>query len=423
MTSVFRIPKVQFLITLFLIFLTALANQPSFEAVRIVTLSLFFTVASDLFFTFLRKRELFVPYAALVTGLIISLTINLRLPWYDILLITSISMGTKNFLRITNRHIFNPAGIGLVVGGILLRQNVSWWGTSSQTILPFGVKHALFFLVLLLPSLISGYRMRRYGSILSFLITYTLLLLFMNHFNFRVLQTTLFDPTVLFFSIVMLPEPMTSPVKLKKQIPYGIFVAMTAILVSSSFVGAILTSHHLLPDGLLPFLLVGNMVFFELKNTLDLVKFHMYHKNMNNKWFIRIVIALIVIGGIFIFNKNYSPSLPTTLTPTQTKTQPSTAISGSLTTTNQQNIITLTQDGFLPATLTVKTGITVAWENKSGVDATVDSDPHPTHTNYPVLNLGALPDGGKLSLVFDKPGTYGYHNHLNPSQTGTIVVQ
>lgn len=262
---VFRIPKVQLAVTLFLIFLTAFINNPSFEAVRIIALSLLFTIAADLFFTFLRKRTLFIPYAALVTGLILSLTLNPKLAWYSILLVASISMGAKNFLRISNHHIFNPAGLGLVIGGILLHQNVSWWGVSFQALFPFGIKHALFFLILLLPLLVSAYRMRRHGSIISFLAIYTLLLLFLNHFNLSTLQTTLFDPTTIFFSIVMLPEPMTSPVQLNRQIFYGIFVALITVIVSFSFIENVLASNFLLPDGLLPFLLVGNIVFFKLR--------------------------------------------------------------------------------------------------------------------------------------------------------------
>lgn len=254
--SVFRIPKVQLGVALFLIFLTALTTYPSFVSVRIIVLSLLFTIGTDLFFTFLRKRALFIPYAALVTGLILSLTINPHMQWYEILLVASISMGAKNFLRISNRHIFNPAGIGLVIGGILLHQNVSWWGTSFQTLTPFGIKQILFFLILLLPSLVSVYRMRRYGSIFSFLIMYLLLSLFLSHFNFAILRTILFDPTIIFFSIIMLPEPMTSPVQLKRQISYGIFVALIAIVVSS---------NRLLPDGLLPFLLAGNILFFKFR--------------------------------------------------------------------------------------------------------------------------------------------------------------
>jgi len=51
------------------------------------------------------------------------------------------------------------------------------------------------------------------------------------------------------------------------------------------------------------------------------------------------------------------------------------------------------------------------------------SDPHPVHTDYPPLNLGTFFDGASLSLKFPTAGTYVYHNHLNPSERGTIVVK
>lgn len=159
----------------------------------------------------------------------------------------------------------------------------------------------------------------------------------------------------------------------------------------------------------------GSKSYKTLQKPLDLIKLLIYHKNVSNRWIIGIIVAVVVIvGGLFILNKNSSPSIPATSIPSQTETQPSTA---------QQDIITLTQDGFSPATFTIKAGVTVTWVNKSGNNAKVSSNPHPIHTNYPPLNLETFPDGEKLSLIFDKPGTYSYHNHLNPSQTGMIVVQ
>ena len=75
------------------------------------------------------------------------------------------------------------------------------------------------------------------------------------------------------------------------------------------------------------------------------------------------------------------------------------------------------------STFLVTAGTKVTWTNSSGSIANVSSDPHPIHTNYPPLNLGKFDDGGSVSLVFDKPGTYGYHNHLIPSQTGKVIVE
>lgn len=131
------------------------------------------------------------------------------------------------------------------------------------------------------------------------------------------------------------------------------------------------------------------------------------------------VIIYLIIGGIiyagiyysFLAKKGgYSQSSSTSATENPTVQQ-------------SQNTVTLTSDGFSPATLTIKTGEAVTWVNKSGETATVNSDPHPTHTDYTPLNLGNFPDGGTLTLTFDKPGTFGYHNHLNPSVRGTITVQ
>lgn len=88
-----------------------------------------------------------------------------------------------------------------------------------------------------------------------------------------------------------------------------------------------------------------------------------------------------------------------------------------------QAAVTLTATGFNPQIITVKVGTKVAWTNKSGENATVNSAPHPTHTAYPPLNLGTFVDGAIVSLVFDKAGSYGYHNHLDASQKGTVIVE
>lgn len=95
--------------------------------------------------------------------------------------------------------------------------------------------------------------------------------------------------------------------------------------------------------------------------------------------------------------------------------------------TMQKNLDTftvkVTENGFEPSTVTIKAGTKVVWINNSGQDSNVSSAFHPTHLVYPPLNLGSFSDGDSVSLIFDKPGTYKYHNHLDPSQFGEIVVE
>lgn len=150
----------------------------------------------------------------------------------------------------------------------------------------------------------------------------------------------------------------------------------------------------------------------------------------NKKIFLGIFSVLVITGGILLLIKNNSLSnslSPQGIIPTSTSAPTPTSVYGKKTERqvppNPINTITLTADGFSPKILVIKRGTTVTWVNKSGSEATVNSDPHPTHTNYPPLNLGQFNDGDSLQLQFNKPGRYGYHNHFDATQTGTIIVK
>lgn len=85
--------------------------------------------------------------------------------------------------------------------------------------------------------------------------------------------------------------------------------------------------------------------------------------------------------------------------------------------------INFTSDGFSPKILTVKSGDTIAITNNSGETVQFDSNPHPLHTDNPELNVGTIPPGETMRVKLTAKGTWGYHNHLNVTQSGTIVVQ
>lgn len=137
---------------------------------------------------------------------------------------------------------------------------------------------------------------------------------------------------------------------------------------------------------------------------------------MNSKILI-LVVAVVVIGGYLLLNKSNTQTVqqqPQAQSTTQPATQETTA---------QGSTVMVTNSGFDPQVLTIKAGTKVIWTNKSGASVTVNSDVHPTHLLYPFLNLGEFNDGSSVSVVVEKAGTYTYHNHLNPSQTGKIIAQ
>jgi plastocyanin len=88
------------------------------------------------------------------------------------------------------------------------------------------------------------------------------------------------------------------------------------------------------------------------------------------------------------------------------------------------NVVTMEADGFSPSTLTVERGETVTFENTSDEDKWPASNVHPTHELYPGFDAknAVLPDES-YSFTFERAGSWGYHDHLNPALQGTIVVE
>ena len=86
-------------------------------------------------------------------------------------------------------------------------------------------------------------------------------------------------------------------------------------------------------------------------------------------------------------------------------------------------VVTWDGGGFSPSELKIKAGGMVTVSNTAVTAVQLNSDPHPTHTLFPELNLGAIPAGASKSFKMDQAGTFTYHNHLSPSQKGTIVVE
>lgn len=86
--------------------------------------------------------------------------------------------------------------------------------------------------------------------------------------------------------------------------------------------------------------------------------------------------------------------------------------------------VTYSVDGFTPDAVRIKKGDTVLFENVTGRPASVASNTHPTHLLYPEFDQYKTAERGKTEFrfTFDKVGTWKYHDHLNASMGGTIVV-
>ncbi|MBI4022394.1 MAG: oxidoreductase [Candidatus Andersenbacteria bacterium] len=162
--------------------------------------------------------------SAIITGLILSAIagpFSVSRGWLVWAVMAAAAMASKYVLVWRRRHIFNPAAAGALAAALLFGQPASWWiGTG-----------------VLLPVVLVGWlvvqKIRRWHLVASFLGVYVgLILLNALGLQDRTLPEagrwlyTLFAATpLLFFSVVMLIEPLTAPRTVPWRIAFGSLVA------------------------------------------------------------------------------------------------------------------------------------------------------------------------------------------------------
>ncbi len=180
---------------------------------------------------------------------------------------------------------------------------------------------------------------------------------------------------------------------------------------------------------------------------------------MSKKFYIAgaVVVAALLVGGIFVFMQGatntpsapppapgpisnpptppapapMTPPTPTSVTPTPNPITSPVPPPAPTPAPKNPAVITYTDSGFSPGTLTVKAGAKVTFENKSSEPFWPASNPHPVHTGYPTTGgctgstfdaCKGLQPGDSWSFTFNVVGQWGYHDHLNPGQRGTVIV-
>lgn len=137
-----------------------------------------------------------------------------------------------------------------------------------------------------------------------------------------------------------------------------------------------------------------------------------------------VVALVVVLAGYYLVKGYQSPASQTQNQPVTVKTVTPTRVAATSAEVKAKVTADYTDSGFTPKTVTVKLGDTVTWTNKSGKAMWVASAPHPVHTDLPGFDqLKSVGKGDTYSYTFTKVGSWKYHNHLGPTDTGTVVVK
>lgn len=158
---------------------------------------------------------------------------------------------------------------------------------------------------------------------------------------------------------------------------------------------------------------------------------------MQNTW-IWVIVAILILGGGYWLWQSQTPAVDTgtnTVTSSDADTNGgvNAGVDVDLDPTPMSGSVSYNGSAFSPPQVIIKKGGTVTFTSTGG-NMWVASASHPDHTVYGGTTRSQhCPDtsgtafdqcgpGTSYSFTFNKVGTWGYHNHLNASLFGKVVV-
>lgn len=174
-------------------------------------------VLTDFIADLIVKKKKHFSTSAVVTGLIIGLVISPDSGMWLTMTAAAIAIVSKHVIKYKGRHIFNPAGFGLLLGMLALNLNTSWWGGTT------------YWLVIVL-GLVIVYQLKSFPLVLTYLAVNIIGLGIF--FSIRGIDVLLALKMANYFIVfVMLIEHVTSPDYTKARMIYGAVAAITFVIV------------------------------------------------------------------------------------------------------------------------------------------------------------------------------------------------
>ena len=178
----------------------------------------------DVLFARWRGRAWRLPDSAWLSGAIVAFVLGPETPAAVTLAIAALASLSKHVIVVRRAHVFNPAGLALLVSIPLFATGQSWWGALPD-------RPAPWLLLLLAAGAVVVDRVNKFPLALSFLATYFGLFTLAAASGMHTAPGVgeLFrDPflhAALFFALFMLTDPPTSPAKYVDQVWIGALVA------------------------------------------------------------------------------------------------------------------------------------------------------------------------------------------------------
>jgi Na+-translocating ferredoxin:NAD+ oxidoreductase RnfD subunit len=187
----------------------------------------------DLVILRLRKGHWEYPSGAVLTAMIVAMVMRAQEPWIVPVITSVLAVLSKYVLRTRQANVFNPAALALVLMFYLMPHGQSWWGALPE-VSPSWLRAAL-----LAGGIYLTNRVNKLPLVLSFLgayfclFTVTAFLGDSRHVA-EIFRSPDID-AVIYFTLVILTDPPTSPAKYRGQWIFGIIAAVVSFTVFMAF--------------------------------------------------------------------------------------------------------------------------------------------------------------------------------------------
>lgn len=199
----------------------------------------------DLLWTYARDRVWYLPTSSLISGFVLTIGALPKPPLIILIALPLLAVASKQLLHFgKNRHVFNPAAFALAIMSFIT-PSVSWWAVAGEilpTIKGLQQLHPGMWLFLFssVGAIIILWRQNRFHVTVPFLLSYAFFLSIFSLSNGiainrlpQVLFIQIVSSVILFFSTVMVIEPLTSTFPKKRQeILYGGLVGFAVVAVT-----------------------------------------------------------------------------------------------------------------------------------------------------------------------------------------------
>jgi glycine/D-amino acid oxidase-like deaminating enzyme/nitrite reductase/ring-hydroxylating ferredoxin subunit len=232
----------------------------------------------DLLWTYARDRVWYLPVSSWISGFVLTIGALPKPPLVILVALPLIAVASKQLLHFgKNRHVFNPASFALAVMSFVAPA-VSWWAVAGGVLPTISGLQKLdigmwLFVFSAVAAVIILWRQNRFHVTVPFLLSYAFFLSILSLINGiapdrlpQVLYLQIVSSVILFFSTVMVIEPLTSTFQTKRQETiYGILVGFAVVLVTYLARKFNLASFDPLVFGLLAGNLVASLLFLPSK--------------------------------------------------------------------------------------------------------------------------------------------------------------